>query len=405
MSGLTLKVLVAGAGVGGLALAQALHHAGVEVAVAERDPSPAIRNQGYRIHIDHNGNKALKACLPTKVLAEVRRTSGTNGDLMAALTHRMRPVMEQTFPGLDEDVITNVDRRAFRQALLTGIGDRVQFGRTVGSYRTATNGRVDVYFADGSTDEVDVLVGADGIGSAVRSHLVPNAAVRDLGLRCIYGQMPITAATEPLIPPMLHRGFVWAADDAGYGVGFAPMRFRSRPNLGADAAVDYLMVTMLTTSKRLAPDEKLYALPAADLWALVSDATQGWHPSLRDLIAHANPTRAFPITVRAAERFEPWTAGPVTLLGDAVHAMPPTGGVGANTALQDAATLAGELIAAARGEKDVVEALAEYQRVMLPHGFDVVDGALRMAAQMFGTADVAQRNHTRGLPGRFSASV
>lgn len=79
----------------------------------------------------------------------------------------------------------------------------------------------------------------------------------------------------------------------------------------------------------------------------------------------------------------------MTLLGDAVHAMPPTGGVGANTALQDAATLSGELIAAARGDTDVIAALAAYEQVMLPRGFDVVDGALRMAAQMFGTTDVA----------------
>ncbi len=68
MSQHDLQVLIAGAGVGGLALAQALHHAGIEVRVVERDPSPAIRNQGYRIHIDHHGNAALRTCLPRRVL-------------------------------------------------------------------------------------------------------------------------------------------------------------------------------------------------------------------------------------------------------------------------------------------------------------------------------------------------
>jgi 2-polyprenyl-6-methoxyphenol hydroxylase-like FAD-dependent oxidoreductase len=61
--------------------------------------------------------------------------------------------------------------------------------------------------------------------------------------------------------------------------------------------------------------------------------------------------------------------------------MPPTGGVGANTALRDAQTLAGELT----GGSSLVEAVAAYERVMLPRGFEVVDSSLRMAGQMFGT--------------------
>jgi 2-polyprenyl-6-methoxyphenol hydroxylase-like FAD-dependent oxidoreductase len=55
--------------------------------------------------------------------------------------------------------------------------------------------------------------------------------------------------------------------------------------------------------------------------------------------------------------------------------------VGANTALRDAQTLAGELT---RGSS-LVDAVAAYERVMLPRGFDLVDSSLRMAGQLFGT--------------------
>jgi 2-polyprenyl-6-methoxyphenol hydroxylase-like FAD-dependent oxidoreductase len=65
--------------------------------------------------------------------------------------------------------------------------------------------------------------------------------------------------------------------------------------------------------------------------------------------------------------------------------MPPTGGVGVNTALQDSATLASELLSVAKGDKSLIEAVAAYERVMLPRGFDTVDSSLRLAGQLFGT--------------------
>jgi monoamine oxidase len=92
------RILIAGGGVGGLALAQALRRGGLDVAVYERDSTPTIRNQGYRIHIDADGNEALRACLPAGVLGLVRDTSGLNGDLVASYTHRLEQVMAQEFP-------------------------------------------------------------------------------------------------------------------------------------------------------------------------------------------------------------------------------------------------------------------------------------------------------------------
>jgi len=75
----------------------------------------------------------------------------------------------------------------------------------------------------------------------------------------------------------------------------------------------------------------------------------------------------------------------MTLLGDAIHTMPPSGGVGANTALQDSATLASELLSVAKGDKSLIEAVATYERVMVPRGFDTVDSSLGLASQLFGT--------------------
>jgi 2-polyprenyl-6-methoxyphenol hydroxylase-like FAD-dependent oxidoreductase len=376
------RILIAGAGIGGLTLAQSLRHGGLDVAVYERDPTPKTRNQGYRLHIDPNGNAALRACIPAEVLDRVRRTSGVAGDLVAAYTHRLERVMAQTFPGIGSDEITHVDRDTFRQGLLTGLDDAVRFGRTVTGYQLTGAGRVRAEFAEGGSDEGDLLIGADGAGSAVRRKLLPHAVTRDIGLRCLYGRMPITATTDPLIPEDFNRGFCWVADEHGYGAGFAPMRFRSGPSS------DYLMVTLVASSERFGrTDEELFKLPPQELWQIVVEATADWHPTVQKLVAHADAETFFPITIRAGERVDAWHPGPVTLLGDAIHTMPPTGGVGANTALQDAATLSGELLSAARGERSLIDAVGAYERVMRPRGFDTIENSLRMAGRMFAKAN------------------
>lgn len=366
-----MKILIAGGGVGGLALAQAVRRGGLDVAVYERDPTPETRHQGYRIHINADGDEALRACLPPSVLDLVRRTSGTNDDVMGTWTHRLEPVMSQTFPGVPEDVITNVDRNAFRAALLSGLEDVVHFGRAVTGYEIVGAGRVRVSFAGGGFDEGDLLVGTDGVGSAVRRQLLPHAVVDDLGVRCIYGRMALNRA-EP--PAGLRYGFNWVADDTGLGAGFAPVRYREAP-LGAP---DYLMVTLVASPERLGGE--VFGRVPVDLWRQAVEATDGWHPEVRRLVEDADRDSFLGIAIRAGRRVEPWKPGPVTLLGDAAHAMPPAGGVGANTALQDAATLAGELLGGG--------GVAAYERVMIPRGFDTVERSVEMAVRMFGASAV-----------------
>jgi glycine/D-amino acid oxidase-like deaminating enzyme len=72
----SLRVLVIGAGLGGLCLAQGLRKAGVEVAVYERDTGLAVRTQGHRIHIDSRGEQALHQFLPPSLYELFLATRG-----------------------------------------------------------------------------------------------------------------------------------------------------------------------------------------------------------------------------------------------------------------------------------------------------------------------------------------
>ncbi|MDP8969295.1 MAG: FAD-dependent monooxygenase [Actinomycetota bacterium] len=65
--------------------------------------------------------------------------------------------------------------------------------------------------------------------------------------------------------------------------------------------------------------------------------------------------------MRSSVPVEPWPASTVTLLGDAIHSMPPTGGMGANTALRDAALLSRSLASVASGEVPLLQAVGDYE--------------------------------------------
>ncbi|WP_113704634.1 FAD-dependent oxidoreductase [Nonomuraea lactucae] len=81
---MTLRVIIAGAGLGGLTLAHGLRRAGMKVTVYERDPGPGARAQGARFHIDDRGVGALRACLPPAHFELFQATLGGAGDRLLA---------------------------------------------------------------------------------------------------------------------------------------------------------------------------------------------------------------------------------------------------------------------------------------------------------------------------------
>src|SRR5437667_10559537 len=103
----SLRVLVIGAGLGGLCLAQGLRKAGVDVGVYERDAGLSVRTQGHRIHIDLRGAQALHECLPPSLykLFLVTRGQPSKGVTMFSVVDgQMKEGVTQPFPegGSDE---------------------------------------------------------------------------------------------------------------------------------------------------------------------------------------------------------------------------------------------------------------------------------------------------------------
>jgi salicylate hydroxylase len=362
----TFSVMIIGGGIGGLCLAHGLRQAGIPVDVYERTSERTDWLQGYRIHINPHGARALHDCLPPAGWKTFLDTVSTGAGGFGFITDQGKDLLrfngsEINPPAADPaDRHYAVSRMTLRTILLDGLDSSLHPSRTFERYSTNPDGRVTAHFADGSTATADLLIGADGANSRVRHQLLPHAERMDTGVVTVAGKHRLTPSVP--LPPVLTtdaniviptgRGSlftaVWQRDYAFWGYADAAGQFP------ADLNID-----------------------GHDLRRLVLDRMTGWSDGLRTLVASSDPATVNAFHMKSAAPVSPWPSGPVTLLGDAIHNMTPMAGIGANTALRDADLLRRSLMVGG----DLVPAIASYEREMLEYGFAAVRQSLRNARQ------------------------
>ena len=384
--GTKLHVLIAGGGLGGLCLAQGLIKAGHEVTVFERD-SDLDRKVGYRLHMNGDGGEALRACLPPDLFELYLETSRKTPPRQLAVVvdaqlHELTSMPHIGPPNEGPRPHTAVNRRTLRQILLARLGDAVRLGAPVVGYEESGD-RVRVLLADGGTAEGDVLVGADGIRSAVRAQRLPAAEIVDTGIEGLglYARSALPAALQEEVPSTLLDGFVIATDHHGgmLALGaFNPRRpvaaaaAELAPDVHLDPVDDYMMVSgNVTAGTVVPPSAEWTATTATELRDSMLAAHADWHPALRGVIERIDPATMFAIYFGRLDPTPAWEPSRVTLLGDAIHAMLPTLGQGANMALRDAATLA----AALADGTDPVFAIGEYEATMRAYAYPIMEMA------------------------------
>jgi len=386
-----MRIIVIGGGIGGLALAQGLRRDGVSAAVYEREPSLASRLQGYRVHISPGGSRALHACLPPHLFDAFDRTCGKPARAIHFMTEQMTPLMSLE-AGLvkDDDAIArhrSVSRITLRQVLMAELPG-LHLGKTFMRYETRGD-RVVAQFEDGTSAEGDILVAADGAGSRVRRQLLPDAPLIDTGVVAIGGKVFLDRHRDR-IAPALRDGMCLVAARDGLSLFVAvqdvvtPEGGIGANEPGRDEAVfentrSYVMWGIGAKRERLAVDPNEH--DPARLAEIAAGAVAAWAPDFRDLIARADPATLSQFAIRTATPVGPWPTGRVTLIGDAIHALTPYRGIGANMALEDAVRLKRAIVAGARGERELLNAVGEYEAAMRNYGFRAARNSLRALRQ------------------------
>jgi 2-polyprenyl-6-methoxyphenol hydroxylase-like FAD-dependent oxidoreductase len=323
-----MRALIIGGGIGGLCTALALRKAGLEVAVYERGSE--IREVGAGLSLWPNAVKALgKLGVGKAILAQsIPNVGGGIRDQHGRLiTAESNERIEQLF-----GAPTIIVHRAELLALLenaVGAGT-LHLNYQLSGFEQDSSG-VTARFTDGETARGDLLIGADGIHSAVRGQLFPDVHPR-------YAGYTVWRAITHFayLPTASYWGESWGR---GARFGLVPV----------SAGRVYWFAVL--NAPENAP------VPQNDHQRYLLKVFQGWHHPIPRLLDLTHNAAILHNDIYDISPLKSWTRGRVTLLGDAAHAMTPNLGQGACQAIEDAVVLGAQLQAAT----DVPIALKAYE--------------------------------------------
>jgi len=215
-----------------------------------------------------------------------------------------------------------------------------------------------VSFADGSAIEADIVVGADGIHSVVRTALFGSDAPHFTGCVCWRGMVPAEAVPGEID---MKNGAMWLGPH-GHVVHY-PVRRGELLNIVAHIDSDAWTEESWTRQCDVSEVIATYA---------------NWNPLLG--LLYPRSERWYKWALYDRDPLERWVKGRATLLGDSAHAMLPYLGTGAGMAIEDAVVLGA---AVAREQDNLAAALAAYEQLRVP----------RTKAAVLGARVRAKENH------------
>ncbi|MFN9926151.1 MAG: flavin-dependent oxidoreductase [Phenylobacterium sp.] len=358
-----MRIVIVGAGIAGLTTALSLHKAGFQPVVYEAAPSLAPLGVGLNL-LPH----AMREMTELGLLDDLVEM-GVSIDRLVYLTKYGRQVWKEprgrTAGYLWPQVA--IHRGELQMLLLRKVRERlgegsVRLGRALSGFETRDDGATarfeDRSGGDGGSEhvEADLLVGADGIHSAVRSQFYPDEG------RPKWNGVTLWRSTSVTGPVLGGRSMIWAGHSRQKFVAY-PIRYD--PETG-ETLLNW--ICDLRDGEGDAPPREDWNKAGDRADFLPRFKTWKWPGiDVETLVGASGPIYEFPMVDR--DPLDRWTFGRTTLLGDAAHPMYPIGSNGATQAILDARTLAYHL-ATAPGP---IEALNRYEADRRPATSRIVE--------------------------------
>jgi len=368
------RVLIAGAGIGGLTAAACLMKAGHHVEIYEQ--APALAEIGAGIQISANAMHVLRHLGLEAAIATVGVRPG-------AYEFRLHDTGEliQRFSLSDEHErlhgapYTQLHRADLHDVLVAGARaldpEVVRLDRRVVGFTESAQGVV-LHFADGGSAQGDMLIGADGLKSMVRRQLVGDGQATyagDVAWRIV---VP-TDSLPPNLFPQVMSLFM------GPGTQVVCYYLRAGQLLNFVGVVETDDIT-----------EESWTVKVP--WQTLSDYFKDWHPSVRTVIEAADRDECYRWSLFARPPIPNWSSARVTLLGDAAHPTLPYLAQGAVMSIEDGAVLTRALAMS----DSIPAALALYQR-------NRIDRTARIVNQSTANRELFHLRSKAEIRARFSS--
>ena len=312
-----MKAIIIGGGIAGLAAAKGLQRIGWEVAVYER--APVLKALGAGLVLSANALKALRALGLLEVVLAIGQPLNNfkilskKGRVLADTNHLL---LNERF-GIQSCI--SVHRGDLQQVLLDRLAPlQVYTGKCFKSLEQDEQ-QITVSFEDGTLASADLLIGCDGVHSAVRQQLVPEPKKRYAGYTCWRG----ITEKQPAGLPLHQATESWGRGDR---FGIVPLT-----NEGV-----YWFACLNAPQQQ---DPKMKATGLAEL----KQQFHSYHQPVQELLDLTPAANLLWNDIVDLEPLSTYVYGRAVLLGDAAHATTPNMGQGACQALEGAAVLIGQL--------------------------------------------------------------
>ncbi|QUX95572.1 FAD-dependent monooxygenase [Marinomonas sp. CT5] len=388
-------VAIIGGGIGGVALAVACRHRGIPFTLYERDTAFDARSQGYGLTLQQ-ASKAIAGfgicSLDNGVVSTRHLVHTPEGKVVGEWG--MRKWLQADTKTSPKRTNIHIARQSLRKALLEQLGgsDQVKWGHQLVDFHEGNDVELN-FLADGDIKpaRADLVVGADGIRSAVRRLLIgeETTPLRYLGCIVILGICPLVDIGVE--SELLDSATVFQTANGNERIYIMPY--------DADSVMWQLSFPM--------SEEDAKVLSAKGPQALKEEACRRtqWHDPIPQILAatKANLVSGYPVYDRELLTADLLNKSEkVTLIGDAAHPMSPFKGQGANQALLDALSLAREIAKGCWSKSQWREAgirssvLNEFETEMLERSAVKVEGSAEAAEFLHSDIVLYEGDEPRG---------